>query len=113
MRLSSLQESHNVKYLKEIKRLKSLQKAEAYPELNWASTIYFLWIYLTVYYFGNISSIIDVWLGYIWASENIEIFKVNLRWSKSLPLLQRVAFLVLYYEQLCRAPTSANDGIFL
>ena len=77
MRLSSLQESHNVKYLKEIKRLKSLQKAEAYPELNWASTIYFLWIYLTVYYFGNISSIIDVWLGYIWSLKILKFSKGN------------------------------------
>ena len=36
----------------------------------------------------------DVRLGYIEASENIEIFKVKLRWSKLLRLLQRVAFLI-------------------
>ena len=38
--------------------------------------------------------IIDLRPGYIWASENIEIFKVKLRWSKSSRLLQRIAFLV-------------------
>ena len=36
--------------------------------------------------------IIDVQQGYILASENIEIFKVKLRWSKLSRLLQRVAF---------------------
>ena len=36
--------------------------------------------------------IIDVQRGYILASENIEIFKVKLRWSKLSRLLQRVAF---------------------
>ena len=30
-----------------------------------------------------------------WVIEMIEIFKVKLRWSKSLRLLQHVAFLVL------------------
>ena len=30
----------------------------------------------------------------IWASENIEIFKLKLSWSKSARLLQSVAFLV-------------------
>ena len=54
----------------------------------------FLWIYWTAYFFRNISSIIDVRLSYILASENIETFKVKLRWSKSSGLLQRVAFLV-------------------
>ena len=33
------QESYNVKYLKVVKRLKSLQKAEAYLEPKWASTM--------------------------------------------------------------------------
>ena len=46
------------------------------------------------YYFRNKSSIIDIRLGYIWASENIEIFKVKLRWSKSSQLLKCIAFLV-------------------
>ena len=54
----------------------------------------FLWVYLSALYFRNISSIIDLRLGYIWASENIDIFKVKLRWSKSSRLLQRIAFLV-------------------
>ena len=49
------------------------------------------------YYFRNMSSIIDVRLGYICASENIEIFKVKLSCSKSSRLLQRVAFLVKYF----------------
>ena len=58
------------------------------------------------------SSITDVRLGYIKASENIETLKVKLRWSKSSRLLQRVAFLVLValpklnnvtgvFEELC------------
>ena len=34
----------------------------------------------------------DVQLGYIQASKNIEFFKVKLSWSKSLRLLQRIAF---------------------
>ena len=51
----------------------------------------FLWIYLTAYYFCNKVSTIDLRLGYI------EIFKVKLRWSKSSWLLQRIAFLVLYW----------------
>ena len=33
-------------------------------------------------------------MGYIQAFENIEIFKVKLRWNKSSRLLQREAFLV-------------------
>ena len=40
-------------------------------------------------YFRNISSIIDVRLGYY-----IETFEVKLRWSKSSRLLQRLEFLV-------------------
>ena len=32
------------------------------------------------------------------ASENIEIFKVQLRWNKSSRLLQRIAFLVEFYN---------------
>ena len=34
----------------------------------------------------------DVQLGYIQASKNIEFFKVRLRWSKLSRLLQRIAF---------------------
>ena len=42
----------------------------------------FLLIYLTAYYFCNKSSIIDVRLGHIQASENFEIFKVKLSWNQ-------------------------------
>ena len=58
-------ELKEVKYLKEIKHLKNLQKAGVYLEPKRASMMEPLWIYLTVYYFCNKSSIIDVWLGYI------------------------------------------------
>ena len=34
----------------------------------------------------------DVQLGYIQASKNIEFFKARLRWSKLSQLLQRIAF---------------------
>ena len=54
----------------------------------------FLWIYLLAYYFGNKSFIIDIRLGYIQVSENIEIFKLKLMLSKSSQLSQRVVFLV-------------------
>ena len=87
------QESYNVKYFKEIKRLKSLQKAEEYLEPKRASMMELFWIYLTTYYFRNKSSIIDARLGK--ASKNIEIFKVKLGWSKSSWLFQCVGFLVL------------------
>ena len=39
--------------------------------------------------------LIDVRLGFIQASENIETFNMKLRWSKSLRLLQRATFLVI------------------
>ena len=39
VKYNRFQESYNVKYFKEIKRLKSLQKAEAYLEPKWASTM--------------------------------------------------------------------------
>ena len=57
----------------------------------------FLWIYLTAYYFRNKISIVDVWLVYIWAFRNIEIFQAKLRWSNSWWLLQRTAFLVFLF----------------
>ena len=38
------------------------------------------------------NSIIEVRLAYIYASENIEIFKEKLIWSKLSRLLQRIAF---------------------
>ena len=44
------------------------------------------------YYICNKSSIIDVRLGYIKASENFEISKPKVRYSKSSRLLQRIAF---------------------
>ena len=86
------------KNFKEIKRLKSLQvkKQRRIQNLSENLRCSFLWIYLTVYCFCNKSSITDVRLGYIWATENIEIFKVKLLWSKLSWLLQRVAFLVCY-----------------
>ena len=56
-------------------------------------------MHLTAYYFRNKSSIIDIQLGYIQVLENIEMFKVKLRWSKSLRLLQRVAF-VMFCNQI-------------
>ena len=37
-------------------------------------------------------SIIDVQLGYIHASENFEVFKEKLSWSKLSRFLQRIAF---------------------
>ena len=39
VKYNRFQESYNVKYFKEIKRLKSLQKAEAYLEPKRASTM--------------------------------------------------------------------------
>ena len=63
-RNNRFQESCNVKYFKERKRLKSLQKAEAYLEPKQGSTWSFLWIYFKAYYFRNKNSIIDVRLGY-------------------------------------------------
>ena len=54
----------NVKYSKEVKCSKSLQKAEAYLEPKRASTS-ILWIYFTAYYFRNKSSIIDARLVYL------------------------------------------------
>ena len=53
-------------YTKEIKRSRSLQKAEEYLEPKRHFTMeLFLRIYLMAYYFCNKSSIIDVRLGYI------------------------------------------------
>ena len=51
---------------------------------------------LTTYYFCDKSFIIDVRLGYIQASENIEISKVKLSSNKLSRLLQRKAFSCLY-----------------
>ena len=97
-RNNRFQESFNAKYFKEIKRLKSPQvKAVSYLESKRAYMAqFFVWIYLTAYYFRNKSYIIDVQLGYIQAFENIEIFKLKLRWSKSSRLLKCVAFLVSF-----------------
>ena len=57
--------------IKEIKRLNYLQKAEAYLAPKRASICNFFWIHLKVYYFRNKSSIIDVWLGYIYRPPKI------------------------------------------
>ena len=40
----------------------------------------------------------DVRLGYKQASENIEIFDVKLKWSKSAQLLEREVFVVSYKQ---------------
>ena len=64
--LNIFQESYNEKFFKEIKHLKSFQKTEELfrtQASNYDGA--FLWIYLTVYYFLNISSIIDLRPGYI------------------------------------------------
>ena len=78
-----------------MKRLKSLQKAEAYLEPRQVSTMNIFENILNGLLFRNKSFIIDIRLGHTQASENIEIFKVKLRWSKSLRLSQRIAFLIL------------------
>ena len=62
MRLNRFQEPYNKKSFKKNKRLKSLQKAEAYLEPTRASTME---LFLTALYFRNISSIIDLRLGHI------------------------------------------------
>ena len=63
-RNNRFQESYNVKYFKEIKWLKNLQKAEAYLEPKQASTMNLYYeIYLTAYYFRDKSSVIEVRLG--------------------------------------------------
>ena len=93
------QESYyNVKYFKKIKCLKILQKAEMY-----------LW---------EPKRCIDVWLSYTEASENIEIFKVKQRWSKSSWLLQRAAFLVwiwntIYVLHFCKFSLNCSLLVFL
>ena len=62
---SRFQESFNVKYFKEIKLLKSLQKAEACLEPKRASLMEFFVNILTGLLFCNKSFIIDIRLGYI------------------------------------------------
>ena len=66
-KIEQISGSYNVRYYKEIKRSKSLQKAEAYLESKRTSTMeLFVDIFnIKTYYFRNISSIIDVRLGYI------------------------------------------------
>ena len=63
-RNNRFQESYNVKYFKEIKRLKSPQKAEAYLEPKQASSMELFMNILKCLLFLQKSSIIDVWLGY-------------------------------------------------
>ena len=94
-RLNRFQDPYTEKSFKKIKRLKSLQKRRRVFRTH-ASICdgAFLRIYLTALYFCNMSSIIDLRLGYVQASENIEILKVKLRQSKSSRLLRRIAFLV-------------------
>ena len=64
-RSNRFQESHNVKYFKEINRLKSPQKAEAYLEPKQASTVEPFTNILKGLLFLLKTSIIDVRLGYI------------------------------------------------
>ena len=79
-RFNRFQGSYNVKYFKEIKRLKTLQKAEAYLEPKQVTMMeLFLRIYLMEYDICNKNSIIDVRLGYIKASVNFEISKLKVR----------------------------------
>ena len=88
--------SCNVKCLKEIKRLKSLQKPEAYLEPKTISTMELsLWIFLKAYYFCNKSSVIMFnWV--IYRPPKILKFWSEIRWNKSSWLLQRVTFLILF-----------------
>ena len=90
------QESFDVKYFIEIKCLKSLEvRAVLYLESKQAFMMELFVNILNCFIFScNKSSIIDVQLGYIQAFNNIEIFKVKLRWSKSSQLLQGVAIFV-------------------
>ena len=107
-RNNRFQESFNVKYFKKIKRLKSLQvKAVSYLEPKRASLMK-LFVNIVNCYFRNKNSIIKVKLGYIQVFENIEIFKVKLRWSKSSRLLQRLVFLVY----LSARPSKLNRTLF-
>ena len=88
-----LDELKEVKYFKEITDFKkSLQKAQAYLKPKQAYMMELSYEYTYQLYFCNKSSILDARLGYVQASEKIEIFKVKLRWSKSSRLLQRIAF---------------------
>ena len=76
------QKSSKVKYFKVIKRLKSQKRiSKSRGVFRTQVGIYdgaFLWVHLTAYYFRNKSSITNVRLGYIQASENMEIFNVKL-----------------------------------
>ena len=59
----------------------------------------------------NDTSIMDVRLGYIQASENIEILKMQLRWSKSSRLSQRVAFPVNFDKESFNNNNSAFNKV--
>ena len=68
--MNRFQEPYNEKLFKKIKRLKSLQKPEMYLEPMRASMMelfceYLMALYFRLLYFRNISSIIDLRLGYI------------------------------------------------
>ena len=49
----------------------------------------------------------------VWASKNIETFKMKLRGSKASGLLQRVAFLVFIFDIDCDGWTLQEFLIFL
>ena len=101
-------ELREVKYFKEIADFKSLIKT--FEELSKSRGVFrtqvsiydgaFFWKHLMAYYFRNKNSITDVRLSYIYAPENMEVFKVKLSWRKSSRLLQLVAFLVIIHMEI-------------
>ena len=57
-------------------------------------------IYLTVYYFHDNVSIIDVRLAYIQASENIEIFKVKVEQIITIVTTRSASCLIYNFSEL-------------
>ena len=79
-----------------MKPLRNLQKTKTYLEPKQASAMELFCEYthrITIFVTNSPS---HVWLGYMWASENIEFFNVKLMWKKSPRLLQCVEFLVYF-----------------
>ena len=104
-RNNRFQESYNVKYFKEIKWLKNLQKAEAYLEPKQASTMDLYYeIYLTAYYFRNKSSVIEVRLGQgLWKYWNFQ----------NEAKLEQIIAIVTTRIVSCCYYCSANDGTLI
>ena len=81
-------------------------KAEPYLKLNRASIMELLckkrdfFRFKGVKLFFEKNFIIDVRLGSKYASDKTETFKMKLRSAKSLQLLERAAFLVVFYKLL-------------